>query len=66
MRSARHNSIGTDRDFATERLEIEQQVLHHLVPLIGILTEGLVDDALELVRDARLESGERRRLVLEH
>jgi hypothetical protein len=31
-----------------QRLEIQQQVFHHLIPLVGILTQGLPDDAGEL------------------
>ena len=68
MRSfSRQGRASTDRrDLVTESLEIEQQVLHPLIPLLWILAKCLADDALEFGGNVRCEVGQRRRLVVEH
>ena len=54
------------RHLVTERLEIEQQILDYLVPLLWILAERLADDALKLGGNTRREVSQRRRLTVEH
>jgi hypothetical protein len=53
-------------DLVTKCLQIEEQVLHHLVPLLGILAERLANDALELGGNVRSDFGQRSRLVVQH
>ena len=48
-----------------QRLQIEQQVLHDLIPLLAILAHGLAHDALQLAQERRLEARQGRRLVIE-
>src|SRR4051794_12145177 len=45
-------------------LEIQQQVPHHLVPLLGILAERLSHDSLELGGDRLIVGSERRRIAV--
>ena len=49
-----------------QRLEVEQQVLHHLVAPPGILAKRLVDDALQLRRHGGIRARQRRLLALQH
>ena len=49
----------------TQCLQVEQQVLHRLIPLRAVLPQRLREDALHFRRGVRARTAPRRRLVLE-
>ena len=49
-----------------ERLQVEHQILHRLVPMRAILSERLGDNAVQLRRHMRLEPGQRVRFTIEN